>query len=77
MGEATRHARAEAHGHHHADVTGGWLRAAVFGAMDGLVTNTALVAGVGGGGASSGTILLSGAASLTAGAISMALGEYT
>ena len=37
--------------HRHADVTGGWLRAATFGAMDGLVTNTALVAGVGGGGA--------------------------
>ena len=37
--------------HHHADVSGGWLRAAVFGAMDGLVTNIALVAGVGGGGA--------------------------
>jgi VIT1/CCC1 family predicted Fe2+/Mn2+ transporter len=69
--------RAEAHGHHHADVTGGWLRAAVFGAMDGLVTNTALVAGVGGGGVSSGTIVLSGVASLVAGAISMSLGEYT
>jgi vacuolar iron transporter family protein len=31
--------------HHHADVSGGWLRAGVFGAMDGLVTNIALVAG--------------------------------
>src|SRR6185295_3847136 len=29
--------------HHHADVSGGWLRAAVFGAMDGLVTNIALI----------------------------------
>ena len=38
---------AEAHDHSHADVSGGWLRAAVFGAMDGLVSNTALVAGVG------------------------------
>ncbi len=62
---------------HHADVSGGWLRAAVFGAMDGLVSNTALVAGVGGGGASSHTIVLSGVAGLIAGAISMALGEYT
>jgi vacuolar iron transporter family protein len=70
-------ATAEAHDHSHADISGGWLRAAVFGAMDGLVTNTALVAGVGGGGASSGTIVLSGVASLVAGAISMALGEYT
>ena len=62
---------------HHPDVAGGWLRAAVFGAMDGLVTNTALVAGVGGGRVSAQTIVLSGVASLVAGAISMALGEYT
>ena len=68
---------AEAHQHSHADVSGGWLRAAVFGAMDGLVTNTALVAGVGGGGAPQRAIVLSGVASLVAGAISMALGEYT
>ena len=63
--------------HHHADVSGGWLRAAVFGAMDGLVTNTALVAGVGGGGAAPRTIVLTGVAGLVAGSISMALGEYT
>jgi VIT1/CCC1 family predicted Fe2+/Mn2+ transporter len=68
---------AEAHDHSHADVSGGWLRAAVFGAMDGLVSNTALVAGVGGGGASSRTIVLTGVAGLIAGAISMSLGEYT
>ncbi|TYP82712.1 VIT1/CCC1 transporter family protein [Blastococcus xanthinilyticus] len=70
-------ADAEAHEHTHADVSGGWLRAAVFGAMDGLVTNTALVAGVGGGGAAPRAIVLAGTASLVAGAISMALGEYT
>lgn len=68
---------AEAHEHSHSDVSGGWLRAAVFGAMDGLVTNTALVAGVGGGGAAPRAIVLAGVASLAAGAISMALGEYT
>jgi VIT1/CCC1 family predicted Fe2+/Mn2+ transporter len=68
---------AEAHAHSHADVSGGWLRAAVFGAMDGLVTNTALVAGVGGGGAAPRAIVLTGVAGLVAGAISMALGEYT
>jgi VIT1/CCC1 family predicted Fe2+/Mn2+ transporter len=62
---------------HHADVTGGWLRAAVFGAMDGLVSNIALIAGVGGGGVPPRAILLTGAAGLVAGAISMALGEYT
>ena len=55
--------------HSHGDVSGGWLRAAVFGAMDGLVTNTALVAGVGGGRVSAQTIVLSGVASLVAGAM--------
>src|ERR671933_2077591 len=77
MSEVTSTPQAEAHEHSHADVSGGWLRAAVFGAMDGLVTNTALVAGVGGGGAAARTVVLSGVASLVAGAISMALGEYT
>lgn len=62
---------------HHADVSGGWLRPAVFGAMDGLVTNIALIAGVGGGGVSPGNIVLTGVAGLVAGAISMGLGEYT
>jgi VIT1/CCC1 family predicted Fe2+/Mn2+ transporter len=68
---------AEAHAHHHADVSGGWLRAAVFGAMDGLVSNIALIAGVGGAGVAARTVLLTGIAGLVAGAISMALGEYT
>jgi VIT1/CCC1 family predicted Fe2+/Mn2+ transporter len=63
--------------HHHADVSGGWLRAATFGAMDGLVTNIALIAGVGGGGVGHRALLLTGAAGLVAGAISMGLGEYT
>jgi len=67
---------AEAHTHSHSDVSGGWLRAAVFGAMDGLVTNTALVAGLGAA-ASSGTVVLGGVAGLVAGSVSMALGEYT
>jgi vacuolar iron transporter family protein len=62
---------------HHADVSGGWLRAATFGAMDGLVTNIALIAGVGGGGLAASTILLTGAAGLVAGAVSMGLGEFT
>jgi VIT1/CCC1 family predicted Fe2+/Mn2+ transporter len=63
-------------GHTHQDVSGGWLRPAVFGAMDGLVTNIALVAGVGGGGADRHLIVLTGMAGLVAGAFSMALGEY-
>jgi VIT1/CCC1 family predicted Fe2+/Mn2+ transporter len=62
---------------HHADVSGGWLRPAVFGAMDGLVTNIALIAGVGGGGVSVHTVILTGFAGLVAGAVSMGLGEYT
>ncbi|GAA1942241.1 VIT1/CCC1 transporter family protein [Nocardioides marmoribigeumensis] len=67
-------------GHEHADVTGGWLRPAVFGAMDGLVSNVALIAGVAGGtAASAGTkpVILAGLAGLSAGAFSMAVGEYT
>jgi VIT1/CCC1 family predicted Fe2+/Mn2+ transporter len=63
--------------HHHADVLGGWLRAAVFGAMDGLVTNIALISGVGGGGIAPHDIVLTGVAGLVAGSISMALGEFT
>lgn len=62
--------------HRHADVTGGWLRAATFGAMDGLVSNTALIAGVAAG-ASAQAVVLAGIAGLLAGAFSMALGEYT
>jgi VIT1/CCC1 family predicted Fe2+/Mn2+ transporter len=58
-------------------VSGGWLRAAVFGAMDGLVTNISLIAGVGGGGVSPHSIILTGTAGLVAGAVSMGLGEYT
>jgi VIT1/CCC1 family predicted Fe2+/Mn2+ transporter len=64
------------HGHQHRDVSGGWLRPAVFGAMDGLVTNVSLIAGVGGGGGSAHTIVLTGLAGLAAGACSMAAGEY-
>lgn len=62
--------------HRHADVSGGWLRAATFGAMDGLVSNTALIAGVAAS-ASAHTVVISGVAGLLAGAFSMALGEYT
>lgn len=62
--------------HEHADVTGGWLRPAVFGASDGLVSNFALIAGVTGGSDDSGVVLLAGLAGLAGGALSMAAGEY-
>jgi len=64
------------HHHDHKDVTGGWLRPGVFGVMDGLVSNTALIAGVAGGGAPTRTVVLAGLAGLAAGAFSMATGEY-
>jgi vacuolar iron transporter family protein len=57
-------------------VSGGWLRPAVFGAMDGLVTNVSLISGVGGGGGSQHAIVLTGLAGLAAGAFSMAAGEF-
>ncbi|MFE0460368.1 VIT1/CCC1 transporter family protein [Kitasatospora sp. NPDC058965] len=62
---------------HHRDVNGGWLRPAVFGAMDGLVSNFALMTGVVGGSAGNSTVVLTGLAGLAAGACSMAAGEYT
>ena len=64
-------------GHEHGNVTGGWLRPAVFGAMDGLVSNFALIAGVAGGSDDRQVIILAGLAGLAAGAFSMAAGEYT
>jgi vacuolar iron transporter family protein len=74
--EASLH---EAHrdNHTHRDVNGGWLRPAVFGAMDGLVSNLALMTGVAGGDVSQRTIVITGLAGLAAGAFSMAAGEYT
>jgi vacuolar iron transporter family protein len=63
-------------GHTHSDVSGGWLRAATFGAMDGLVSNTALIAGVAAG-ESAHAVTVAGIAGLLAGAFSMALGEYS
>ena len=62
--------------HRHRDVSGGWLRPTVFGAVDGLVTNASLIAGVGGGGGSTHAIVLTGLAGLVAGAFSMGTGEY-
>ena len=54
----------------------GWLRAAVLGANDGLISTGSLVLGMASAGAAPATILLSGIAGLAAGAFSMAAGEY-
>ncbi|MCO6414202.1 MAG: VIT family protein [Thiogranum sp.] len=54
----------------------GWLRAAVLGANDGIVSTASLILGVAAAGASSRTILVAGVAGLVAGATSMAAGEY-
>ncbi|NMM15086.1 MAG: VIT family protein [Rhodoferax sp.] len=54
----------------------GWLRAAVLGANDGIVSTASLVLGVSAAGASSQSILIAGVAGLVAGAMSMAAGEY-
>jgi len=54
----------------------GWLRAAVLGANDGIVSTASLLLGVAAAGASTHTILLTGVAGLVAGAMSMAAGEY-
>jgi VIT1/CCC1 family predicted Fe2+/Mn2+ transporter len=76
FGAAGRAALAAGWSHRHRDVSGGWLRPTVFGAVDGLVTNASLIAGLGGGGVSAHTVVLTGAASLVAGAFSMGTGEY-
>ena len=54
----------------------GWLRAAVLGANDGIVSTASLIVGVAAGAASRNEILLAGIAGLVAGAMSMAAGEY-
>jgi vacuolar iron transporter family protein len=72
-----RSATTEAEVHHdHRDVTGGWLRPAVFGAMDGLISNFSLISGFAGAHAVRHLVILSGLGGLVAGAFSMAVGEY-
>jgi Uncharacterized membrane protein len=54
----------------------GWLRAAVLGANDGLISTASLVVGVAASGTSRSAILIAGVAGLVAGSMSMAAGEY-
>jgi VIT1/CCC1 family predicted Fe2+/Mn2+ transporter len=63
-------------GARHRGFGGGNLRAAVFGVNDGLVSNTSLILGVAGAGASAEFVITTGIAGLLAGALSMAAGEY-
>jgi VIT1/CCC1 family predicted Fe2+/Mn2+ transporter len=69
-------ARTTRHKEHHRTQRVGWLRAAVLGANDGIVSTAALIVGVAAAGTDTQTILLSGLAGLLAGAMSMAAGEY-
>ena len=67
------------HSHHHEphrSQNSGWLRAAVLGANDGLISTSSLMLGMAAANAQPTTILLSGLAGLVAGALSMAAGEY-
>jgi VIT1/CCC1 family predicted Fe2+/Mn2+ transporter len=61
---------------HHRSHRIGWLRAAVLGANDGIVSTASLIVGVSASGAGQQAILLAGVAGLVAGAMSMAAGEY-
>ena len=74
-GHAMPHAVGE-FGQEHRAADGGTLRAAVFGANDGVVSNTCLILGVAGAAGEPATVLLTGVAGLLAGAFSMAAGEY-
>ncbi len=64
------------HVEQHRSDRSGWLRAAVLGADDGLVSTAALLVGVAASGASRNALLTAGVAALSAGAMAMAIGEY-
>ncbi len=64
------------HSERHRTHRTGWLRAAVLGANDGIVSTASLVLGVAAAGADIQGILVAGVAGLVAGAMSMAAGEY-
>ncbi|MEX1217531.1 MAG: VIT family protein [Acidimicrobiales bacterium] len=64
------------HSERHLTHRTGWIRAAVLGANDGIISTAALILGVAAAGADRSAVLTAGVAGLTAGALSMALGEY-
>jgi VIT1/CCC1 family predicted Fe2+/Mn2+ transporter len=65
-----------AHAEDHKQYRVGWLRAAVLGANDGIVSTASLIIGVASANSSHAAIIVAGTAGLVAGAISMAAGEY-
>jgi vacuolar iron transporter family protein len=71
-----QHVSRRIHAEHHYTHRIGWLRAAVLGANDGIVSTAALVVGVAAAESSRSAILVAGVAGLVAGAMSMAAGEY-
>lgn len=74
--EGRPHGHGARHQEQHRTSRVGWLRAAVLGANDGIVSTASLLVGVAAAEADHGAIMLSGAAGLVAGAMSMAAGEY-
>ena len=70
------HGIPSAHDEPHLSSRAGWLRAAVMGANDGILSTASLIVGVAAGAADHLTIMLAGTAGMVAGALSMAAGEY-
>jgi len=68
--------RLRVHSEHHLVERIGWLRAAVLGANDGIVSTASLIVGVAAAAAAPSDVLIAGVAGLVAGAMSMAAGEY-
>jgi len=69
-------ARIHLHPEHHLVDRIGWLRAAVLGANDGILSTASLIVGVAAAAATKNAVLVAGVAGLVAGAMSMATGEY-
>ena len=76
LGRLPRVTRLPLHRESHAFSRVGWLRAAVLGANDGIVSTSSLIVGVAASNASRSSVLIAGTAALVAGAMSMAAGEY-
>lgn len=76
MARPNNHGIPSAHHEPHLSGRSGWLRAAVMGANDGILSTASLIVGVAAGAADHVTIMLAGIAGMAAGALSMAAGEY-